>query len=126
MDHNFVGNFQVRHGRLRQPTKNSSRQLLFEVVHDFEGQCGFDCNETAPSTSWFVQARISDWTSGPVCVVLSMSKGVRVLRVHSRSETSGLMPKDDFDFVWFIMRKEACEIAHIPHQVLLRVLWCSQ
>ena len=94
MDHGFVGNFQVRHGRLRQPTKISSGQLLFDVLHDIEGvrtrAMWFGCNETAPSTLWFLQARMPDWTGALMCVLLSRSQGVRVLRVPSRSETSRL------------------------------------
>ena len=70
MEDGFVGSFQVRHGRLRQPTKSSSGQLLFEVVHDIEGvrtrAMWFGCNETAPSTLWFVQARMPDWTGALV------------------------------------------------------------
>ena len=57
------------------------------------GQCGFDRKETATSTLRFVQARMPDWTGGPVCVMLSRSSGRAGTKGALTIRKVGLMPK---------------------------------
>ena len=95
--------------------KSSAVNILIEHRND---KMGYNLSKVE-------NARLGRWTSvGYAEQVVGSAGTTGALTTLVDAKSGSLRPKTIF--VLFLMRKGACEIAQIPHKVLLCVLLCFQ